>query len=104
MRRAWLALGVIVVAACGRGDRHDAGQSHAADSTGTVSLGRLPTDSLMRIILPAVSVALGVQSMAPRADSILAANGFTIDEYEATMYRIAADTAASRFFESALGR
>lgn len=61
-------------------------------------------DSLMGQVIPAVAVTLAVEAAPERADSILADNGFTLDRFEATLYTIAADSAASQLFESALGR
>jgi hypothetical protein len=61
-------------------------------------------DSLMGQVIPAVAVTLAVEATPERADSILADNGFTLDRFEATLYTIAADSAASQLFESALGR
>jgi hypothetical protein len=61
-------------------------------------------DSLMSRVLPAAAVTLAVKATPERADSILAENGFTLDRFEATLYTIAADSAASQLFEAALGR
>ena len=61
-------------------------------------------DSLMSRVIPAAAVTLAVEATPERADSILASNGFTLDRFEATLYTIAADSAASQLFEAALGR
>ena len=61
-------------------------------------------DSLMAQVIPAAAVALAVSGGPGNADSVLAANGFTVDRYEATLYAIAADSTASELDESALGR
>lgn len=66
--------------------------------------GESEIDSLMSRVIPAAVVTLAVRETPERADSILAANGFTLDRFEATLYTIAADSAASQLFEAALGR
>jgi hypothetical protein len=58
----------------------------------------------MAHVIPAAAVALAVSGGPGNTDSILAANGFTVDRYEATLYAIAADSTASQLYESALGR
>jgi hypothetical protein len=74
------------------------GRAAEADSARTSEL-----DSLMARVIPAVAVTLAVQAKPERADSILAENGFTPARFEATLYTIAADSAASQLFEAALG-
>ena len=93
MRRALTVAG-LVLAAC-TGDRSQA--SPRADSTSAAAV-----DSSMLIIARGASVAISVDSAPQRADSILAAAGMTVEEYEQLMYRIASDSTLSRLFAGAL--
>ena len=61
-----------------------------------------PVDSTLLLFSRGAAVAIGVEAAPGRADSILAAEGMTIDEYERLMYRIASDSAMRRLFEQAL--
>lgn len=97
-----LALGVL---ACGGEKAPGAERSaQSAQRTAQSTQRSAQIDSLMSRVIPAAAVTLAVQATPERADSILADNGFTLDRFEATLYTIAADSAASQLFEAALGR
>lgn len=95
-----LAAGLVACGGERRGTATGAGMPAASATTSSPAA----VDSLMARVIPAAAVALAMHSAPVGADSILAANNFTIDRYEATLYVIAADTVASQLFESALGR
>jgi PBP1b-binding outer membrane lipoprotein LpoB len=82
----------------------DAPQAGAVDSA---AAARATTpeivDSTMALVAPAAAVALALKEQPAKADSILAAAGLSIEQFEALMYRIAADTAARRFYTSLTG-
>ncbi len=61
-----------------------------------------PVDSAMVLISRGAAVAIGVDAAPGRTDSILAAEGMTVEDYERLMYRIASDSAMRRLFEQAL--
>ncbi|HET7602855.1 MAG TPA: hypothetical protein VFK36_07540 [Gemmatimonadales bacterium] len=92
---------------CTGAERHASSvERQAPDSQRTALRAQrsMTIDSLMSQVLPAAAVTIGVEATPERADSILAENGFTLDRFEATLYTIAADSAASQLFEAALGR
>ncbi len=93
MRTLFLAL-ILPLAACD-GDR-PAPAPAAASDTATV-------DSTMALVARAAGVTLGVREFPARSDSVLAASGLTIDEYEALLYRIAADPEVSMLYRTAIG-
>ncbi len=99
MRRLMVPMAMLLLA-CG-GEHRAAPASASSDTAATVRAGEV--DSMMARVIPAAAVTLAVQAMPDKADSILAANGFTVDRFEAALYAIAADTTASHLFESALG-
>lgn len=103
MKGAALLLLAAGLVACG-GERRAAGTDAGTPAARATTSNPAAVDSLMARVIPAAAVALAMQSTPAGADSILAANGFTIDRYEAALYVIAADTLASQLFESALGR
>ena len=70
----------------------------AARATDSVTV-----DTSMAMVTRAATVTLGVEAMPAKADSILAAASLTIEEYEALMYRIAADSALSALYGDAIG-
>lgn len=78
-------------------------RSDGADASGTASTPAATVDSTMALVAPAAAVALALKEQPARADSILAEAGLTIEQFEALMYRIAADTAARRFYTSLTG-
>jgi hypothetical protein len=107
MRRIVLMVVAVGMLGCKGAERQaSSAERQAPDSQRTAhSVQRSTTiDSLMSRVLPAAAVTLAVKATPERADSILAENGFTLDRFEATLYTIAADSAASQLFEAALGR
>lgn len=107
MRRILLLMAALGALGCTGAERHasSAGRSTPDAQRSTPDARRATTiDSLMSRVIPAAAVTLAVQATPERADSILADNGFTLDRFEATLYTIAADSAASQLFEAALGR
>lgn len=107
MRQTLVLALALVALACGGEKSSDAGRQ-TPDAKRPTSASRVSSpesvDSLMAHVIPAAAVTLAVQAAPERADSILAENGFTLDRFEATLYTIAADSAASQLFEAALGR
>lgn len=101
-RLSWLLLAAGLAACGGEHPAPAAGGAGAPASAAKSDPAQV--DSLMARIVPAASVTFAIQASPASADSILAEHQFTLDRYEATMYMIAADTAASQLFESALGR
>lgn len=99
-RHGSLLLTALLLAACG-GDDSRAG---AADSAASAT-ARTPevVDSTMALVAPAAAVALALKEKPAMADSILAEAGLSIEQFEALMCRIAADTAARRFYTSLTG-
>ena len=93
MRRL-LTVAALALAACG-GDRPAA--APRADPAGAA-----PVVSSMLLITRGASIAISVDSAPQRADSILAAAGMTLEEYEQLIYRIASDSTLSRLFAGAL--
>ena len=91
-----LALGALI--GCG-GER--AGAPAAAADSAPAAVAQA-VDSSMLLISRGAAVAIGVDRAPGRADSILAAEGMTADEYERLMYRIASDSLMSRLFQEAL--
>ena len=73
------------------------------DSSATASTPAATVDSTMALVAPAAAVALALKEQPARADSILAAAGLSIEQFEALMYRIAADSAARSFYTSLTG-
>lgn len=98
---ATLALALL---GCGRERPAKAAAPDSARSAEEAAASAQAVDSLMAHVIPAAAVALAVSGGPGNTDSILAANGFTVDRYEATLYAIAADSTASQLYESALGR
>lgn len=105
MRRAIILALAAGVLACG-GEKASSVARHASGAERSTPDARRSAqiDSLMSHVIPAAAVTLAVEESPERADSILADNGFTLDRFEATLYTIAADSAASQLFEAALGR
>jgi hypothetical protein len=93
---ALAGLGLALLAACG-GER---AQPPAADSLS--ARGAPAVDSSMLLISRGAAVAIAVDAAPARVDSILAAEGMTVEDYEGLMYRIAADSVLSRLFNEAL--
>lgn len=91
-------LALASVSACG-GDRARP-DSSTPDTAAAVAAPEI--DSSMLLVSRGAAVAIAVDAAPTRADSILGAMGFTVDEYEQLMYRIAADSALSRLFQQAL--
>ena len=89
----------LVLTGCS-GERPGAG---TVDSPATASTPAATVDSTMVLVAPAAAVALALKEQPARADSILAAAGLSIEQFEALMYRIAADSAARRFYTSLTG-
>lgn len=113
MRRVLLMVAAAGALACGGERQASSVERQAADSQRSAfsakrsmpdAQGSTSIDSLMSRVIPAAAITLAVEATPERADSILAANGFTLDRFEATLYTIAADTAASQLFQAALGR
>jgi|GEM_PF-2797542 len=102
MKTTWFVLVAAVLAGCG--EKRAAAPAADSQATRVAASNPATVDSLMARVIPAAAAALALQSSPASADSILAANNFTLDRYEATLYSIAADSAASQLFESALGR
>ena len=86
---------LVILSACGSKD--DAKPADAA-----AAIERPEVDTTMAVVARGASVALAVDAMPTKADSILAAAGMTAEEYEALMYRIASDTLLSRLYEGAV--
>jgi hypothetical protein len=96
--------GAVIVALLLAGCSGDRGQSGAGDSaTPATTSAPEEVDSTMAMVAPAAAVALALKEKPARADSILAEAGLSIEQFEALMYRIAADTAARRFYTSLTG-
>lgn len=87
---AALALG-----ACGGNEDAPRSAREAADS--------VAVDTSMALVTRAAIVTLGVEAMPAKADSILTASSLTIEEYEALMYRIAADSTLASLYGDAVG-
>jgi hypothetical protein len=102
MKGTVLLIAVAGLSACG-GEKRAAAPAADSQASRVVASNPATVDSLMARVIPAAAAALALQSSPASADSILAANNFTLDRYEATLYSIAADSAASQLFESALG-
>ena len=101
MTRPGTAAALLVLAAaaaCGR----EPARPPAADADSSAAMVAPALDSNMLLISRGAAVAIGVDAAPGRVDSILAAEGLTVDEYERLMYRIAADSALSRLFQQAL--
>lgn len=99
-RHGSFLLMALLLAGC-TGDRPQAG---AADSaTAATATAPQVVDSTMALVAPAAAVALALKEQPAKADSILAEAGLSIEQFEALMYRIAADTAARRFYTSLTG-
>jgi hypothetical protein len=94
MRRVMCGV-ALALAACGGSD-DDAPPSVRA-ATDSVAV-----DTSMALVTRAATVTLGVDAMPAKADSILAASNLTIEEYEALMYRIAADSVLSALYGDAV--
>ena len=60
-------------------------------------------DSAMVLVTRAAAVTLGAREFPARADSVLAASGLTIEQYEALLYRIAADSSLAALYRDAIG-
>jgi hypothetical protein len=101
MKRILLLVVATAVLGCS-GEKAPAAGRQTPDAQRTAAETEI--DSLMSRVIPAAAVTLAVQATPERADSILAENGFTLDRFEATLYTIAADSAAAQLFEAALGR
>jgi hypothetical protein len=87
-------LGVLVVAGCG-GDRPSPGAQGSSDT--------IAVDSGMAIVARAANVTLAAREFPASTDSILTASGLTIEEFEALLYRIAADSALAALYRDAVG-
>lgn len=85
----------LTLAACGGDDDADRAAGSAPDSAAI--------DSSMSLVTRAAAVTLGVEELPAAADSILAAAGLTIEQYEGLMYRISADPELSSLYQSAVG-
>lgn len=94
MRTRGLVTLLFVTAACGR-DRPAAPPAAAADT--------VAVDSAMALVARAAAVTLGAREFPAQADSVLGASGLTIEEYEALLYRIAADPMMSTLYRNAIG-
>ena len=90
-----LCAAALALAACGGDD--DASPSLRA------GLDSVAIDTSMALVSRAAAVTLGVREMPAKADSILAASSLTIEEYEALMYRIAADSTLASLYGDAIG-
>ena len=84
----------LALAACGGDDAPD----RAASAPDSIAI-----DTSMALVTRAAAVTLGVEELPAAAESILAAAGLTIEQYEALMYRISADPELSSLYESAVG-
>ena len=85
------------VAACSAERQSDATTRDARPDSAAV-------DSSMAIVARTASVAIAMDAPNADADSILTGAGLTVAEYEALMYRVAADTALTRLFEEAIAK
>ncbi len=97
--RSVLLMVTLLLAGC----TADRGQAGSADSAGVNVSPPEQVDSTMALVAPAAAVALALKERPAMADSILAEAGLSIEQFEALMYRIAADSAARRFFTSLTG-
>lgn len=93
-RRGSFLLTALLLAGCSGDGSQSVADSAAAATTPEV------VDSTMALVAPAAAVALALKEAPAKADSILAEAGLSIEQFEALMYRIAADTAARRFYTS----
>src|SRR5690606_335891 len=100
----WQALALsLILAGCGRSD-------DSAPAGGAPPAAQAPpsdpvvVDSTMALVARAAAVSLGVREAPGRADSVLEASGLTVEEFEALMYRIAADPGMSLLYEGAVGK
>ncbi len=93
--RAVICAAALALVACGGSD--DASPSRSAVTDSVV------VDTSMALVTRAAAVTLGVREMPAKADSILAASSLTIEEYEALMYRIAADSTLASLYDDAVG-
>ncbi|MGE5927441.1 MAG: hypothetical protein ACM357_08810 [Gemmatimonadota bacterium] len=94
MCRRLLAALLLLAAACG-GDRPAAAPAAASDTAAV--------DSAMALVSRAAAITLGAREFPARSDSVLDANGLSIEEYEALLYRIAADSTMSTLYRNAIG-
>lgn len=92
--RMRLALLVLLMPACDR-DRPPPPSPPATDST--------VVDSAMALVARAAAVTLGAREFPAQSDSVLTAAGLSIEEYEALLYRIAADPMLAALYQSAIG-
>lgn len=100
LRHTGTLLAALLVAGCSG----DSGQGGSGDSaTPVATTPPEQVDSTMAMVAPAAAVALALKEKPAMADSILAEAGLSIEQFEALMYRIAADTAARRFYTSLTG-
>jgi hypothetical protein len=60
-------------------------------------------DSAMALVARAAAVTLGAREFPGQSDSVLAASGLTIEQYEALLYRIAADPTLAALYRDAIG-
>jgi hypothetical protein len=93
--KAILCAAALALAACGGDDDASPSPRAGADS--------VAIDTSMALVTRAAAVTLGVREMPAKADSILAASSLTIEEYEALMYRIAADSTLASLYGDAIG-
>lgn len=93
--RAVVCAAALALAGCGGGDDASRSPGAGADS--------VAIDTSMALVTRAAAVTLGAREMPAKADSILAASSLTIEEYEALMYRIAADSTLAALYADASG-
>lgn len=60
-------------------------------------------DSSMALVARAAAVTIGAREFPAQSDSVLAASGLDIEQYEALLYRIAADSALAALYQNAIG-
>ena len=94
MRMLPLLAAVLLLSAC---DREPPAPPVEAASDTTV------VDSTMALVARAAAVTLGAREFPARSDSVLAAAGFSIEQYEALLYRIAADPTLAALYADAIG-
>lgn len=88
-RRSFIAAALLTLAACG-GDKPSPDAQGSASAPAGVERARA-----------AAGVANAMATNPSRADSILAAAGYTVESFEKLMYEIAADSAQSAAYVAA---
>ncbi len=89
-----LVCSALLVTACGGGEPEDTAQVDSAASSARQA--DMPEDVRL-----ALTVARAIDATPSKADSILSANGLTVERLDSLMYVIAADSAKTAAYEGA---